>query len=186
MNPPMIAAEFCQRGAERHRPGDLAGALQDFDEAVRLDDGNPEAHYNRGVARQALDDLDGALSAYETAVQLRADYAEAVNNLGIIQFTRGNMEAAGRVSTRCCAWRPGTSRPKTTEAWCARRWGTWRGPLPTLTKSCARSRVKSKPWATGRQRGAWLATCSARWPISTTRCAQRRRTWPPATGTSAA
>jgi hypothetical protein len=49
MSDPTTAIE---RGVLRFRQGDLAGALEDFDRAVRSGPDDPTAYNNRGLARR--------------------------------------------------------------------------------------------------------------------------------------
>jgi lipoprotein NlpI len=50
--------------------GDFDGALQDLDEAIRLDPGHGRAHRNRSLARFAKGDVNGAKSDLVAADKL--------------------------------------------------------------------------------------------------------------------
>ncbi len=71
-------------GDIRLRQGRAREALREFDAAIRLARGFPEAHCNRGVALQALGRLADALAAEDRALALRPNYATA-------HFNRGNI-----------------------------------------------------------------------------------------------
>jgi tetratricopeptide (TPR) repeat protein len=45
--------------------GDLARAIADYDEAIRLDPHDPAVFYNRALARSEQDDLEGAIADVE-------------------------------------------------------------------------------------------------------------------------
>jgi tetratricopeptide (TPR) repeat protein len=94
MTPPRSAGEFFGRALQRHRQGDLRGALADFEEAARLDPGSAPLRNNCGAMRQALGDLDGALAAFEEALRCDPRSAEALNNRGVIRLMRGDVCAA--------------------------------------------------------------------------------------------
>jgi tetratricopeptide (TPR) repeat protein len=90
MTLPRSAGEFFLRAMSRHRQGDLAGALADFEEAARLDPASAELRNNCGALRRALGDLDGALAAFEEALRCNPRSAEAFNNRGVIRLMRGD------------------------------------------------------------------------------------------------
>ena len=69
----------------------MEGALQDYNEAIRLKPDYADAFNNRGIARKAKGDLEGALQDYNEAIRLKPDFAEAFNN-------RGNVRKAQRRS----------------------------------------------------------------------------------------
>ncbi len=71
-------------GDIRLRQGRPRDALREFDAAVRMAGGFPEAHCNRGVALQELGRLADALAAEDRALALRPNYATA-------HFNRGNI-----------------------------------------------------------------------------------------------
>jgi Tfp pilus assembly protein PilF len=94
MTLPQTAVEFFRRAMSRHRQGDLAGALADFEEAARLDPASAELHNNCGALRRAMGDLDGALAAFEEALRCNPRSAEAHNNRGVVRLTRGDLTGA--------------------------------------------------------------------------------------------
>ena len=54
----------------RRAKGDLEGALQDHNEAIRLKPDLAEAFSNRGIVRSDKGDLEGALQDYNDAIRL--------------------------------------------------------------------------------------------------------------------
>jgi len=82
-----------ERGMERRRSGDLQGALQEFDAALRLNPTLAVAYNNRGVTRHELGDLDGALADLDEALRLNPKYADACGNRAAVRTDRD--DAAG-------------------------------------------------------------------------------------------
>ena len=76
------AREAQKRGAELHLKGDLPGALQEFDRAVRLAPGSELAWYNRGLVHRDLKDCRGAVADFDRALALQADFFNALYQRG--------------------------------------------------------------------------------------------------------
>src|SRR5512136_1476963 len=76
-----IAAEL-ERGENLFRSGDLAGALQAFDGAAKMDAKDPRPVYLRGVVLEKKRDSAGAEKAYRDAITRDGSFAPAHNNLG--------------------------------------------------------------------------------------------------------
>jgi tetratricopeptide (TPR) repeat protein len=87
------AGEHNERGMQLRRDGDLQGALQEFDAALRLNPMLPVVYNNRAVTRHELGDLDGALADLEEALRLDPNYADAYGNRAAVRLERG--DAAG-------------------------------------------------------------------------------------------
>ena len=67
---PTLPMPLCARGIVRRRDedeakGDLEGALQDYDQAIRLKPDHAGAFYNRGLSRLFKGDLEGALQDWK-------------------------------------------------------------------------------------------------------------------------
>lgn len=78
-----------RRGAELQREGDLAGALREFDRAVKLAPDSAFARYNRGLVQRGLGDCRAALADFDRALELRPDFFNAL-------YQRGNcLQALG-------------------------------------------------------------------------------------------
>lgn len=91
---PDYAYAYINRGVERKKQGDLAGAIADYTEAIRLQPDDADAHNNRGVALDDQGDLAGALADYAEAIRLRPDYAKAYYNRGILRDKEGDLANA--------------------------------------------------------------------------------------------
>lgn len=66
-------------------PGRLDDAVAEYEDAIRIEPGYPEAHFNLGAALMSAHDpslAPRAISEYETALRLKPGYAQAHSNLG--------------------------------------------------------------------------------------------------------
>ena len=81
--PPNLAILHHDRGVALRAKGDIAGALSDFAEAIKLNPDYARAYADRGSARLTQHDLDGAIADLDTAIRLDANDAGAF-------MTRGN------------------------------------------------------------------------------------------------
>ncbi len=67
----------------------LDPALETFDEAIRLDPNNPQAHYWRGRTLLKMGKEEPAMEAFKAALTLHPDYWEALDNVGWLHLRRG-------------------------------------------------------------------------------------------------
>jgi len=88
------AGAFNARGVARHRRGDVAGALAEFNRALEHHPGFAEAHNNRGVAPHDLGDFDGAVADLDRALELDPGYGEAYYNRGNTRRSLGELAEA--------------------------------------------------------------------------------------------
>jgi tetratricopeptide (TPR) repeat protein len=68
---PRDAGDYLSRGLDRHVRGDLAGAIDDYDQAIAHstdDDSRAVAYLTRGNARKDKGDLAGAIADYNQAI----------------------------------------------------------------------------------------------------------------------
>lgn len=87
--------ELCARGGDKLDRGDIAGALDDFNEAIRLDSKYCMAYKNRGyVRRNELDDIDGAIDDFTIALTLNPDDATVLLYRGNALTVRGDINGA--------------------------------------------------------------------------------------------
>lgn len=89
-----LAKLHTNRGVERKRAGDLAGAIADFGEAIRLNPADPFAHNNRANARRDMGDLRGAIADYGAALRLDPAYTGAYVNRGMLHERMGALDPA--------------------------------------------------------------------------------------------
>ena len=69
-------------------------AIEQYEEALRINPEFCEARYNLALALSSLGQLDAAQRQYEAALKVRPNYAKARNNLGMLLLNRGNIAAA--------------------------------------------------------------------------------------------
>ncbi|MGR4000698.1 MAG: tetratricopeptide repeat protein, partial [Alphaproteobacteria bacterium] len=69
-------------------------AIQDFNEAIRLDPENPIAYYNRGNIYEKKDGHDLAIGDYDKAIEINPYYANAYSNRGNAYSEKGEYDRA--------------------------------------------------------------------------------------------
>jgi tetratricopeptide (TPR) repeat protein len=74
--------------------GDNDRAIQDLDEAVRIDPNYATAYYNRGIAYNNKDQHERAIQDFDQAIRLKSDYIAAYNNRGSAYDDLGQYERA--------------------------------------------------------------------------------------------
>jgi tetratricopeptide (TPR) repeat protein len=74
------------RGLTKYKLGDYQGAIQDYNQALRLDSTYTYAYNNRGIAKKNLKDYQGAIQDYNKAIELKPNYAEAYYSRGIAKY----------------------------------------------------------------------------------------------------
>ncbi len=73
---PGFAPAYNNRGGVYGRLGDVQLAIEDFDEAIRLDPQYALAYFNRGLAYSAIGDVARANADFARAAELGADMEE--------------------------------------------------------------------------------------------------------------
>ncbi len=91
---PDVAVAYQNRGVARAAAGDKAGALKDYDHALRLDPRQADAYGNRANAKADLGDREGALLDYREAIRLHPRRAEYRFNLALIEGEMGRWTEA--------------------------------------------------------------------------------------------
>jgi tetratricopeptide (TPR) repeat protein len=103
---PDLAKAWNNRGAERHRLQDYRGAMEDFDEALRLKDDYFNAYNNRGLSKKKLADLPGAEKDFTRALAIRPEYDKGLFNRGDTRYKMGLHEEALDDLTRAIELNP--------------------------------------------------------------------------------
>ena len=57
----MMAEDFFRRGNLKYDQNDFQGAIEDYNQAIKIKPDYAEAYYNRGLARSELGDKKGAI-----------------------------------------------------------------------------------------------------------------------------
>src|ERR1041384_4214092 len=65
-----LARLYSRRGGAYQAQGDLAHAMADLDESIRVDPTYPSAYNNRGTAWYRMGDFDRAIADYDQAIRL--------------------------------------------------------------------------------------------------------------------
>ncbi len=83
-----------QLGADALRGGRREEAMREFDEALRLDEGNASAHLGRGLAYQYFGKMEQAERDYRRAAELDPRLSDAHNALGQLYAVTNRLEQA--------------------------------------------------------------------------------------------
>lgn len=86
--------KFYKRGQDRAKVGDRQGALENFNQAIRLNSRDAEAHYKRGNVYYDLGDLQTAIADYTQAIGIDPKYVDAYYNRGLARLDAGEQRAA--------------------------------------------------------------------------------------------
>jgi tetratricopeptide (TPR) repeat protein len=93
--PDELSAEECfNRGTRKLHKGECDAAIDDFSEAIALNDRYAKAYYNRGLAHFNRGQLDAAIDDYDIAIQLETRYAEAHFNRASARVAKGDRKGA--------------------------------------------------------------------------------------------
>ena len=84
------------KGVDYAEQGDYEKAIEQFDEAVRLDPQDAKAYGNRGSAYSALGKYQQAIQDYDEAIRLRPQLAGAYYIRGLIYGELGKSDEAAR------------------------------------------------------------------------------------------
>jgi lipoprotein NlpI len=89
-----LAVAFSDRGIAYARKGQYDRAIEDLDQAIRLNPNYAAAFNNRGSAYSAKGDLDRAIADYREAIRLDPKIAAAFNNRGFAYSWKGDLDRA--------------------------------------------------------------------------------------------
>ena len=89
-----------------------AEARKEFEQAIKLDNGYPEAHNNLGVAYYQMKHYSGAVKEYKKAIKLHDNSASFHMNLGSAYFTRKDFDDAAREFNRALQIDPQVFEPQ--------------------------------------------------------------------------
>ena len=89
-----LAHAYSDRGASYDGLSQYERAIEDYDEAIRLDPNDPLAYSNRGTTYDALGQYSRAIEDYDEAIRLNPNYAMAYYNRGAAYGDLGQYERA--------------------------------------------------------------------------------------------
>jgi tetratricopeptide (TPR) repeat protein len=86
--------ELYDRGREKARQGDYAGAIADFTELLQLAPYRVDAYYQRGIAYYDATQLHQAVSDYTRAIELDPEYRQAYMARALVRLALKNAAGA--------------------------------------------------------------------------------------------
>ncbi len=89
-----LAQLFYNRGIEYRAKGDFLRAIQDYDQAIRLNPQLANAFITRGNAYLDKKDTDRAVQDFDQAIRLNPQFALAFNNRGYVYYYKGHYDRA--------------------------------------------------------------------------------------------
>ena len=91
---PIQAREYYERGVEKSRNKDAAGAVQSFNKSIKLNPNNPETFYRRANANYDLKKYQEAIADYSQAIALNPNYFQAYFNRGLARHDFNDQRGA--------------------------------------------------------------------------------------------
>jgi tetratricopeptide (TPR) repeat protein len=91
---PNSSLAYDARAQARDSQGDRAGAMADFNEALRLDPSNATVYYRRGNLRDSQGDRQGAVQDYSQAIALNPGFYNAYYNRAVVRNNMGDLRGA--------------------------------------------------------------------------------------------
>ena len=92
--PTKLAAAFNNRGVAYRYKREYDRALQDYDQAIRLNPNDASHYNNRGIIYRIKGEYDRAISDYDEAIWLKSDYPAAFYNRAIAYTEKGEYDNA--------------------------------------------------------------------------------------------
>jgi tetratricopeptide (TPR) repeat protein len=103
---PRLAQYFLDRGVEKGKKGDNAGAVENYNWAIWLNSKNATAYFNRGVIRDHLGDKQGAIEDYTRAIKIKPNFAGSYLNRGVVRDRLGDKQGAIEDYTKAIKIKP--------------------------------------------------------------------------------
>jgi tetratricopeptide (TPR) repeat protein len=88
------AAFYNNRGNVRNELGDKQGAIDDYNQAIKINPNYAGAYNNRGIVRKDLGDKPGAIADYNLAIKFNPNYAQAYYNRAYVYYQLGDKQKA--------------------------------------------------------------------------------------------
>jgi tetratricopeptide (TPR) repeat protein len=93
--PQKLGTAFNNRGVAERLKGEYDYALQDYEQAIRLNPDNANAYNNRGIIYRIKGDYNRAIADYEEAIWLRSgDFPAAFYNRALAYTDKGEHDRA--------------------------------------------------------------------------------------------
>ena len=94
------------RGLLRFEHEDLAGAMDDFNQAVKLDSTFAAAYHNRGLLKETLHDVTGAMDDFDRALVYNPKEAKIYYAKGCLKGQNGDLAGAIEEFDQAITWDP--------------------------------------------------------------------------------
>jgi tetratricopeptide (TPR) repeat protein len=120
-----LAIAFQNRGIAYLGKGDTDRAIQDYDQAIKLDPKYANAFNSRGIAYQAKGDNQRAIDDYGEAIRLDPRNANALNGRCWVRAALGQLQAALADCNESLRLRPNNSNTLDSRAFLYIRLGRW-------------------------------------------------------------
>ena len=88
------AVFYSNRGVVRADLGDKQGAIEDYNQAIKINPNYAPAYNNRGNVRAELGNKQGAIDDYNQVIRINPNYALAYYNRGIVRDELGDKQGA--------------------------------------------------------------------------------------------
>ena len=85
---------YAQANKKLEQEGDYSGAIEDYNQAIRINPNYANAYNFRGLARLLLGEYQAAIEDFNSAIRINPDYADAYNNRGAVRKNLGEYQAA--------------------------------------------------------------------------------------------
>lgn len=85
---------YLERAYQRLQGGYYKGALEDYNQALKIETRDPEIWLNRGLTREKLNDYKGAYADYSEAIRLDEQFIKAFLNRGNVMVKLGKAASA--------------------------------------------------------------------------------------------
>ncbi len=108
-SPSAFSKKLVQQGIQKNFKGAYNEALVDLSEAVRLDDHDVDAYFNRGLTYYRLHKIEKAIEDFTMAITLNNEFIEAYVNRGNIYLEFEEYKKAIKDYTKVLAINPNNS-----------------------------------------------------------------------------
>ena len=99
-------------GVSLYTRGDMEGAIQANEQAIRLQPKSSKAHYNLGLIFLQQGQIPKAIDEFQQAIRFDSTFASAHNNLGIAFSQKGDLDRAITSFRHAIALRPKANTTK--------------------------------------------------------------------------